>query len=123
MNSNPIRLCVLVALKEMGAMTIMNDIVVESSDEQSPLQKFFDKHGIDPQKIDSSHNVDSIGWSEKEQKWYGWSHRAIYGFKIGDKSSQGKVGYQTLKDKRWPTEAKTKEDCKKMAIAFAEEIS
>lgn len=123
MNSNPIRLCTLVALKEMSAMTIMNDIVVESSDEQSPMQKFFDKHGIDPQKIDSSHNVDSIGWSEKEQKWYGWSHRAIYGFKIGDKSSQGKVGYQTLKDKGWPTEAKTKEDCKKMAIAFVEEIS
>lgn len=123
MNSNPIRLCTLVALKEMSAMTIMNDIVVESSDEQSPMQKFFDKHGIEPQKIDSSHNVDSIGWSEKEQKWYGWSHRAIYGFKIGDKSSQGKVGYQTLKDKGWPTEAKTKEDCKKMAIAFAEEIS
>lgn len=123
MNSNPIRLCTLVALKEMSAMTIMNDIVVESSDEQSPMQKFFDKHGIEPQKIDSSHNVDSIGWSEKEQKWYGWSHRAIYGFKIGDKSSQGKVGYQTLKNKGWPTEAKTKEDCKKMAIAFAEEIS
>lgn len=123
MNSNPIRLSVLVALKEMGAMTIMNNIVVESGDEQSPLQKFFDKHGIEPQKIDSIHNMNSIGWSEKEQKWYGWSHRAIYGFKIGDKSGPGKVGYQTLKYKEWPTEANTKEDCKKMAIAFAEEIA
>lgn len=123
MNNNPIRLCVLVALKEMGAMTIMNDIVVESGTEQSPLQKFFDKHGIVPEKIDNTHNVDSIGWSEKESRYYGWSHRAIYGFKIGDKSGPGKVGYQTLNDKGWPTEAKTNEDCKKMAIAFAEEIS
>lgn len=123
MNSNPIRLCVLVALKEMGAMTIMNDIVVESGTEQSPLQKFFDKHGIEPEKIDQSHNVDSIGWSEKEQKFYGWSNRAIYGFGIETKSGKGKVGYQTLLDKGWPTEAKTKEDCKKMAIAFAEEIA
>ena len=24
-----------------------------------------------------------IGFSEKEQKWYGWSHRAFYGFKVG----------------------------------------
>lgn len=123
MNSNPIRLCVLVALKEMGAMIIMNDIVVESGTEQSPLQKFFDNHGIVPEKIDSTHSVESIGWSEKESRYYGWSHRAIYGFKIGDKSGPGKVGYQTLKDKGWPTVAKTKEDCKKMAIAFAEEIA
>lgn len=123
MNSNPMRLCILVALKEMGAMTIMNDIVVESGTEQSPLQKFFDKHGIEPEKIDHSHNVDSIGWSEKEQKFYGWSHRAIYGFGIGSKSGKGKVGYQTLIDRGWPIEAKTKEDCKKMAIAFAEEIA
>lgn len=123
MNSNPIRLCVLVALKEMGAMTIMNDIVVESSTEQSPLEKFFDKHGIVPEKISPTHSVESIGWSEKEERYYGWSHRAIYGFKVGHKSGPGKVGYQTLKDKGWPIEAKTKEDCKKMAIAFAEEIA
>lgn len=123
MNTNPIRLCVLVALREMGAMTIMNDIVVESGTEQSSLQKFFDKHGIVPEKIDSTHNAKSIGYSEKEDAWYGWSHRAIYGFKIGAKSRPGKVGYQTLKKKGWPTEAKTTDDCKKMAIAFAEEIA
>lgn len=116
------RLCELVALKEMGASFMMNGFVVEGNQEESPLEDFFTKHGIAPEKIDDTRSVDQIGWSEKEQKWYGWSHRAIYGFGIGSKSGKGKVGYQTLIDNGWPTEANTKDDCKKMAIAFAEEI-
>lgn len=35
----------------------------------------------------------NIGFSEKEQKWYGWSHRAIYGFGIGSKVSRGDCAY------------------------------
>ena len=35
----------------------------------------------------------SIGWSEKDQKWYGWSHRAIFGFTIGSKVKKGDCGY------------------------------
>ncbi len=35
----------------------------------------------------------NIGFSETEQKWYGWSHRAIYGFGIGSKVSKGDCGY------------------------------
>ena len=31
----------------------------------------------------------SIGFCEGEQKWYGWSHRAIYGFAIGDIAKEG----------------------------------
>lgn len=116
------RLCELVKLKEMNASLIYNDVVVENEDE-SPLQKFFNKHGIVPQKIDSTHKVDSIGFSEKEQKWYGWSHRAIYGFGIGAKTGPGKVGYELLKKENGPLEAKTLDDCKKMAIAFAKEIA
>lgn len=96
--------------------------ILEGKDE-SPLQKFFDKHGIVPEKISPDSKVDQIGWSEKEQAWYGWSHRAIYGFKIGDKTGPGKVGYELLKKEGGPLVAKTKEDCKKMAIAFAREIS
>lgn len=33
------------------------------------------------------------GFSPSEQKWYGWSHRAIYGFGIGSKVSRGDYGY------------------------------
>lgn len=96
--------------------------ILEGKDE-TPLQKFFNKHGIVPEKISSSSKVNQIGFSEKEQAWYGWSHRAIYGFKIGVKSGPGKVGYETLKQENGPLEAKTLDDCKKMAIAFAKEIS
>ena len=116
------KLTTLVKLNEMKATMIFNDIVVEG-DEQSPLQKYFNKHGIVPEKISPSSKVNQIGFSEKEQAWYGWSHRAIYGFKIGVKSGPGKVGYETLKQENGPLEAKTLDDCKKMAIAFAKEIA
>jgi len=35
-----------------------------------------------------------LGFSEKLQKWFGWSHRAICGFGIGDK----------LFDKNWTSD-------------------
>lgn len=34
-----------------------------------------------------------IGFNEKEQKWYGWSHRAIYGFGIGSVVKKGDCAY------------------------------
>ena len=60
------KLTTLVKLNEMNATMIFNDIVVEG-DEQSPLQKFFNKHGIVPEKISSNSKVNQIGFSEKEQ--------------------------------------------------------
>lgn len=80
-------------------------------------------------------NCCSIGKSEKDGKWYGWSHRAMYGFQIGDKVKRGDCcassGWteEYLKDhpddKPLPVgfEAKTEEDCKRMAIAFASSVS
>jgi len=40
---------------------------------------------IKGEKRSPDHNVNSIGKSEADGKWYGWSHRAVYGFKAGDK--------------------------------------
>lgn len=34
-----------------------------------------------------------IGFNPIEQKWYGWSHRAIYGFGIGSECKKGSCGY------------------------------
>lgn len=34
-----------------------------------------------------------VGFSPKENKWYGWSHRAIYGFTIGSTCKKGDVHY------------------------------
>lgn len=38
------------------------------------------KRGIAPELISKDTNVCSVGYCEKEDKWYGWSHRAISGF-------------------------------------------
>jgi len=41
-----------------------------------------------------------VGFSPKDKKWYGWSHRAIYGFKVGSKCKKGDYHYNgsSLKD-------------------------
>lgn len=78
----------------------------------------------------------SIGFCEREQKWYGWSHRAIYGFGIGDTVKEGDCcassgwieGYlaeHPEKDLSLPVgfQAKTLADCKRMAIAYADSVS
>ena len=78
----------------------------------------------------------SIGKSVKDDKWYGWSHRAIHGFKIGDKVKKGDCcassGWTEEYLKKHPKEdlslpigfvAKTEKDTKRMAIAFAESVS
>jgi hypothetical protein len=99
------------------------------------IARMLAKRGISPEKSDKKHNVCSIGYSEKDGKWYGWSHRAISGFKIGDKVKRGDCtassGWTEEYLKEHPEEnkalpigftAKTLEDAKKMAIAFAESV-
>jgi len=94
------------------------------------------KRGIKPEKADSSHSVCSIGYSKKVGKWFGWSHRAICGFKIGDVVKKGDCTASSAWTpeylKKHPKEnkslsigfkAKTLKDCRKMAIAFAESVS
>ena len=50
-------------------------------------------HGIIPTIISAEHNVCSIGFCPHEQQWYGWSHRAMYGFGIGSKVEPGNCAY------------------------------
>jgi len=49
-------------------------------------------------KIKSKYKIDdvlsnSIGFSKANQKWYGWSHRAIAGFGIGDECKKGDCAF------------------------------
>ena len=78
------------------------------------------KRGILPQKRTIKSNVCSIGYSQKDGKWYGWSHRAIFGFKIGSKCKKGHCHYTKSKGE-WV--AKTIEDAKQMAMDFSEGVS
>ena len=46
--------------------------------------RLYNRYGVThTEKIKENHSVCSIGFSEEEQKWYGWSHRAICGFEVG----------------------------------------
>lgn len=51
------------------------------------------ERGIVPELRTNQSGVCSIGFCEKEQKWYGWSHRAMYGFGIGSKVTKGDCAY------------------------------
>lgn len=78
-------------------------------------------HGIRQfEKLQPEYKVASIGFNPKTQEWYGWSHRALYGFGIGSQTKKGHVGYHP---DRGEWEAKTLEDAKQMAIDFAKGVS
>ncbi len=62
-------------------------------DEQT-ARRLIDEYGIAPQRAKPSHSVCSIGFCEKDKKWYGWSHRAIYGFAPGSVVKRGDCGYE-----------------------------
>lgn len=94
------------------------------------------RRGIKPEKRTPHSNVCSIGFCEKEQKWYGWSHRAIFGFGIGDIVKEGdcaaESGWTEEYLAEYPEEdlslpvgfvAQNLDDAMKMAIAFAESVS
>lgn len=49
--------------------------------------------GIYPQLAKPSDNVCSVGKSRKDDKWYGWSHRALYGFAPGDSVKKGDCSF------------------------------
>jgi hypothetical protein len=62
--------------------------------EEQPINERAKKILLQGHDLQLKHSpVCSIGWSDKDQKWYGWSHRAIYGFRPGDKVKKGDCGY------------------------------
>ena len=88
------------------------------------------------QKVEDSDNACSIGYQPRENKWYGWSHRAIQGFTIGDVVKENDLtttsGYVEEYRIQHPDEdmslpvgfkAITLKDAKRMAIAFANAVS
>lgn len=75
----------------------------------------------------------SIGFCAAEQKWYGWSHRACYGFGIGYVAEEGHettAGSWAMEDEDEQFdrsvsvgfECKTLDDCKLCAIAYADAV-
>ena len=130
---------------EMWAMgdeppTLMRRVAYNPTGDFIGMSKFAHRlcklRGIAPEKSKPEHSVCSIGFSEQEQKWYGWSHRAIFGFGIGHVVEEGSCTAESgwtdewLKDHpeddtRVPVgfEAKNLDDCRRLAVAFAESVS
>ena len=65
-------------------------------------------------------NAVSIGFSEREQKWYGWTHRGYGAFGIGYEVKQGSI--MDTKDAKYPYPFKveTLEQAKELAIHIAD---
>ncbi len=79
----------------------------------SKVQKAFDKH-----------KTCSIGFHKGEQKWYGWSHRSVVGFGIGNKIFDEDYGSDdTLFIEHGKEEIKNMEDAKLSAMLFADYVS
>ena len=82
------------------------------------------KKGIAPEKKRPRINICSIGFSKKDGKYYGWSHRALCGFAIGDKIFQSRFGNDnTLYIKHGKQTIHNRLDQRKAAIAFANYVS
>ena len=63
-------------------------------------------------------NAVSIGFNEKEQKWYGFTHRGYGAFGIGYEVVEGSI--MDCGEHKFPFVAKTLDDCLKLAIDIAE---
>lgn len=54
----------------------------------------FNKFGVCEDLSSSRENgVICVGYSPKDKKYYGWSHRAIFGFGVGSKVKRGDTAY------------------------------
>ena len=97
--------------------TNMNDDYI--GDEEFAKRVCVDR-GIRPVLATPNHNVCSVGYSVLDGKWYGWSHRAIYGFDIGHVAEEGDCGFSSLPE---GFTCDTKADCRTLATLFAESVS
>lgn len=79
---------------------------------------------IRPQKNKPEHSVCSIGYSAPEHAWYGWSHRAMVGFRIGDRIFEEDYGNDdTIFTKHGSLDIATMADAREAACRFAEYVS
>ena len=80
-------------------------------------QHLFEK-GIKPELASPDNKVCSIGFSDKLKKYFGWSHRAIKGFEIGDKYLD-----EFADDEKPSKIINTMEEAKQAAKDFADSVS
>ena len=83
----------------------------------------------DTEKLLKKYNITkrgtgSTGLDEEKGIWYGWSHRAIFGFKIGDKLFDENYGDDKTKfSEHGEKTIKTLDDAKLAAERFSDYVS
>ena len=65
-------------------------------------------------------NTVSIGFNEKEQAWYGWTHRGYEKFYIGYEIKEGSIMDTVGAKYQYPFKVETLEQAKELAIHIAE---
>lgn len=79
---------------------------------------------IHPERNKPEHSVCSIGYSRPDKAWYGWSHRAMVGFHLGDRIFDEAYGNDdTLFTQHGSVVIETLEQARESACRFAEYIS
>jgi hypothetical protein len=66
-------------------------------------------------------NTVSIGFNEKDQEWYGWTHRGYGHFGIGYEVVKGSIC--DCGTHKYPFKVKTLEEAKQLAIDIAEYLN
>lgn len=72
----------------LSAYSTIDDSYIGDPDYAEKLEQM----GIAPQTVPGS-TVSCIGFCEKENRWYGWSHRAMCSFGIGSEVKRGDCAY------------------------------
>lgn len=68
--------------------------IYEGITKRANVERLKKKYGITKtERVKSGGYMHTIGFSPKNQKFYGWSHRAVYGFGIGSKVKKGDSGF------------------------------
>ncbi len=83
----------------------------------------FEKFGIAPELIEDDSDVCTIGWSEREQKYYGWSHRTAVGFGMGDMIFEEDFDDDAPFIKHGCMPIQNRADARESAINFARNVS
>jgi hypothetical protein len=82
------------------------------------------KRGIVPELSSDDHKVCSVGFCDREQKWYGWSHRAMCGFGLGDRIFEQEYGnMDTLFTEHGAVQIVNLDQARQAAVNFADYVS
>lgn len=90
--------------KYLGQVAYKTAVMIMPPDESEVYQSKFDDSYIThvgmekdvkflADKEITEELTHGVGFSPKDGKWYGWSHRAIFGFKIGSTCEKGDCHY------------------------------